>query len=232
MLIAGPSSSGKTSTAQRLSIQMAVNGLRPIAVSMDDYYKNRVDSPRKADGSYDFECLEAIDLELFNEHLQRLLAGEKVKMPKYNFRTGCREYRGNELQLQENSVLVIEGIHGLNEKLTPSVPAEHKIKIYVSALTPMSFDEYNRIRTTDMRLLRRMVRDSQFRSHDAETTLRTWSDVREGEEKYIFPYQSSADIIFNTTLIYEFAVLKNMRSRCCEQYRSPQAWPTLLRAVC
>lgn len=113
VLIAGPSSSGKTSTAQRLSIQMAVNGLRPIAVSMDDYYKNRVDSPRKADGSYDFECLEAIDLELFNDHLQRLLAGEKVKMPKYNFRTGCREYRGNELQLQENSVLVIEGIHGL-----------------------------------------------------------------------------------------------------------------------
>ena len=218
VLIAGPSSSGKTSTAQRLSIQMAVNGLRPIAISMDDYYKNRVDSPRKADGSYDFECLEAIDLELFNDHLQRLLAGEKVKMPKYNFRTGCREYRGNELQLQENSVLVIEGIHGLNEKLTPSVPAEHKIKIYVSALTPMSFDEYNRIRTTDMRLLRRMVRDSQFRSHDAETTLRTWADVRDGEEKYIFPYQSSADIIFNTTLIYEFAVLK--------KYAEP-----LLRAV-
>ena len=218
VLIAGPSSSGKTSTAQRLSIQMAVNGLRPIAISMDDYYKNRVDSPRKADGSYDFECLEAIDLELFNDHLQRLLAGEKVKMPKYNFRTGCREYRGNELQLQENSVLVIEGIHGLNEKLTPSVPAEHKIKIYVSALTPMSFDEYNRIHTTDMRLLRRMVRDSQFRSHDAETTLRTWADVRDGEEKYIFPYQSSADIIFNTTLIYEFAVLK--------KYAEP-----LLRAV-
>ena len=208
VLIAGPSSSGKTSTAQRLSIQMAVNGLRPIAISMDDYYKNRADSPRKADGSYDFECLEAIDLELFNDHLQRLLAGERVKMPKYNFRTGCREYRGNELQLQANSVLVVEGIHGLNEKLTAAIPAENKMKIYVSALTPMSFDEYNRIHTTDMRLLRRMVRDSQFRSHDAEKTLLTWRDVREGEEKYIFPYQTSADIIFNTTLIYELAVLK------------------------
>ena len=208
VLIAGPSSSGKTSTAQRLSIQMAVNGLRPMPISMDDYYRNRVDSPRKPDGSYDFECLEAIDLELFNEHLQKLLAGERVKMPKYNFRTGFREYRGNELQMQENSVLVVEGIHGLNEKLTASIPANKKMKLYVSALTPMSFDEHNRIHTTDARLLRRMVRDSQFRSHDAESTLTLWSDVREGEEKYIFPFQTSADVVFNTTLIYELAVLK------------------------
>ncbi|MGM9562023.1 MAG: nucleoside kinase [Phascolarctobacterium sp.] len=208
VLIAGPSSSGKTSTAQRLSIQMAVNGLRPMPISMDDYYRNRVDSPRKADGSYDFECLEAIDLELFNDHLQKLLAGERVKMPKYNFRTGFREYRGNELQMQENSVLVVEGIHGLNERLTASIPAHKKMKIYVSALTPMSFDEHNRIHTTDARLLRRMVRDSQFRSHDAEATLTLWSDVREGEEKYIFPFQTSADVVFNTTLIYELAVLK------------------------
>ncbi|MDY4921113.1 MAG: nucleoside kinase [Phascolarctobacterium sp.] len=208
ILIAGPSSSGKTSTAQRLSIQMAVNGIRPMPVSMDDYYRNRVDTPRKADGSYDFECLEAIDLELFNEHLTKLLAGERVKMPKYNFRTGCREYRGNELQMGENSVLVVEGIHGLNEKLTASIPANRKMKIYVSALTPVSFDEHNRIHTTDARLLRRMVRDSQFRSHDAEATLNLWSDVREGEEKYIFPFQTSADVVFNTTLIYELAVLK------------------------
>lgn len=208
ILIAGPSSSGKTSTAQRLSIQMAVNGLRPIPISMDDYYKNRVDSPRKADGSYDFECLEAIDLELFNEHLTKLLAGECVKMPKYNFRTGLREYRGQELQMAENSVLVLEGIHGLNEKLTAAIPAAKKMKLYVSALTPMSLDEYNRIHTTDVRLLRRMVRDSQFRSHDAEATLNSWHSVREGEEKYIFPYQCSADVIFNTTLIYELAVLK------------------------
>ena len=208
VLIAGPSSSGKTSTAQRLSIQMAVNGLRPMPISMDDYYCNRVDTPRKPDGSYDFECLEAIDLELFNDHLQRLLAGERVKMPKYNFRTGFREYRGNELQMQENSVLVVEGIHGLNEKLTAAIPANKKMKLYVSALTPMSFDEYNRIHTTDVRLLRRMVRDSQFRSRDAESTLAQWPDVREGEEKYIFPFQTSADVVFNTTLIYELAVLK------------------------
>ena len=208
VLIAGPSSSGKTSTAQRLSIQMAVNGLRPMPISMDDYYCNRVDTPRKPDGSYDFECLEAIDLELFNDHLQRLLAGERVKMPKYNFRTGFREYRGNELQMQENSVLVVEGIHGLNEKLTAAIPANKKMKLYVSALTPMSFDEYNRIHTTDVRLLRRMVRDSQFRSRDAESTLMQWPDVREGEEKYIFPFQTSADVVFNTTLIYELAVLK------------------------
>lgn len=208
ILIAGPSSSGKTSTAQRLSIQMAVNGLRPMPISMDDYYLNRVDTPRKADGSYDFECLEAIDLELFNEHLQKLLAGEKIKLPKYNFRTGCREYRGNELQMTDNSVLVVEGIHGLNEKLTASIPGANKMKLYVSALTPMSFDAYNRIHTTDVRLLRRIVRDSQFRSHDAEATLALWKDVREGEEKYIFPFQCSADVIFNTTLIYELAVLK------------------------
>ncbi len=208
ILIAGPSSSGKTSTAQRLSIQMAVNGLRPMTVSMDDYYLNRVDTPRKADGSYDFEALEAIDLELFNEHLQKLLAGERIKRPKYNFRTGCREYRGSEMQMTDDSVLVVEGIHGLNEKLTASIPAANKMKLYVSALTPMSFDAYNRIHTTDVRLLRRIVRDSQFRSHDAEATLSQWKNVREGEEKYIFPFQCSADVIFNTTLIYELAVLK------------------------
>lgn len=208
VLIAGPSSSGKTSTAQRLSIQLAVNGLRPMPISMDDYYLNRADTPRKADGSYDFECVEAIDLELFNDHLSRLLRGEAVKMPKYNFRTGCREYRGQTLQMKENSVLVVEGIHGLNERLTASIPAKNKMKLYISALTPMSFDEYNRIHTTDARLLRRMVRDSQFRSHDAASTLNQWEDVRHGEEMYIFPFQGSADVVFNTTLIYELAVLK------------------------
>ncbi|MDO4921151.1 MAG: nucleoside kinase [Phascolarctobacterium sp.] len=229
ILIAGPSSSGKTSTAQRLSIQMAVNGLRPMPISMDDYYLNRVDTPRKADGSYDFECLEAIDLELFNEHLQKLLAGEKIKLPKYNFRTGCREYRGSELQMTDNSVLVVEGIHGLNEKLTASIPAANKMKLYVSALTPMSFDAYNRIHTTDVRLLRRIVRDSQFRSHDAEATLALWKDVREGEEKYIFPFQCSADVIFNTTLIYELAVLKKYAVPLLEAVQ-PQAGRAYLTA--
>ena len=175
---------------------------------MDDYYVNRTETPRKENGDFDFECVEALDLTLFNKHISQLLAGETVKMPKYNFRTGMREYRGTTLTMEENSVLVVEGIHGLNEKLSEAIPAEHKMKIYISPLTPMSIDDFNRIQTTDMRLLRRMVRDSQFRSHDALMTLKLWSDVRAGEEKYIFPYQSSADIIFNTTLIYEFAVLK------------------------
>lgn len=208
VLIAGPSSSGKTTFAQRLSIQLVVNGLRPVPISMDDYYKERLNTPRKADGSYDFESVEAIDLELFNDHLKRLLAGETVKIPKYNFRTGLREYRGRELTLSDNSVLIVEGIHGLNERISAFVPARNKLKVYISALTPMSLDDYNRIQTTDMRLLRRLVRDSQFRSHDALMTLKLWDDVRRGEEKYIFPFQEEADIIFNTTLVYEFAVLK------------------------
>ena len=208
VLIAGPSSSGKTTFAQRLSIQLVVNGLRPVPISMDDYYKERLNTPRKADGSYDFESVEAIDLELFNDHLKRLLAGETVKIPKYNFRTGLREYRGRELTLSDNSVLIVEGIHGLNERISAVVPARNKLKVYISALTPMSLDDYNRIQTTDMRLLRRLVRDSQFRSHDALMTLKLWDDVRRGEEKYIFPFQEEADIIFNTTLVYEFAVLE------------------------
>ena len=177
-------------------------------IALDDYYKERLNTPRKADGSYDFESVEAIDLELFNDHLKRLLAGETVKIPKYNFRTGLREYRGRELTLSDNSVLIVEGIHGLNERISAVVPARNKLKVYISALTPMSLDDYNRIQTTDMRLLRRLVRDSQFRSHDALMTLKLWDDVRRGEEKYIFPFQEEADIIFNTTLVYEFAVLK------------------------
>lgn len=208
VLIAGPSSSGKTSTAQRLSIQMAVNGLLPVPISLDDYYKNRVDTPKLPDGSYDFECLEAIDLDLFNEHLLRLLRGEKVKLPKYNFRTGWREYRGKELQLWPKAVLVVEGIHGLNDRLTAAVPRQNKMKLYVSALTPMNLDQHNRINTTDVRLLRRMVRDSQFRARDAKATLGQWQEVRKGEESYIFPFQDSADVAFNTSLIYELAVLK------------------------
>lgn len=208
VLIAGPSSSGKTSFAQRLSDQLQVNGIKPLPISMDNYYLNREDTPRKPDGSYDFECVEAIDLQLFNNHLRRLLKGETVKLPKYNFRYGIREYRGEEMCMGNNSVLVVEGIHGLNEKLTEAVPAENKLKIFVSALTPMSLDNFNRIHTTDIRLLRRMVRDSQFRSHDAAMTLESWPSVRAGESKYIFPFQEDANIFFNTSLIYEPAVLK------------------------
>ena len=208
ILIAGPSSSGKTSTAQRLSIQLAVDGLKPLAISMDDYYVNRVDTPKKENGEYDYECIEAIDIPLFNEHLNKLMAGEEVELPKYNFKKGEREYRGNRVKMQENSVLIVEGIHGLNEKLTASIPAEKKLKIYVSALTPMSINGNTRINTTNVRLLRRMVRDNQFRGHDAKKTLAKWADVREGENKYIFPFQGAADVIFNSTLIYELAVLK------------------------
>lgn len=223
VLIAGPSSSGKTTFAQRLSIQMIVNGNRPVPISMDDYFKDRHDTPRKADGSFDFESVEAVDLELFNDHLRRLLAGECVKIPKYNFRSGTREYRGREIQLGDKDVLVVEGIHALNERISESVPANNKMKIYISALTPMQLDSYNRIHTTDMRLLRRIVRDSQFRSHDALMTLKLWDDVRRGEEKYIFPFQDSADIMFNTSLVYEFAVLKKYAEPLLKQVTPDEA---------
>ncbi|MCQ2358638.1 MAG: TGS domain-containing protein [Phascolarctobacterium sp.] len=208
VLIAGPSSSGKTSTCQRLSIHLAVNGLQAIPISMDDYYVEREKTPRKPDGGYDFECVEAIDLPLFNEQMEKLLAGESVRLPKFNFKTGKREWKDGEFKLKEGEILLVEGIHGLNDRLTANIPAENKIKVYVSALTPMSLDNYNRINTTDVRLMRRMVRDNQFRSHDALRTLLMWEDVRAGEEKYIFPFQPYADIVFNTTLIYELAVLK------------------------
>jgi len=208
VLIAGPSSSGKTTFSQRLAVQMRLNGLQPMPISLDNYFKERVDTPRLPDGSYDFECLEALDLELFNSHLERLIAGDTVKIPHYSFRTGQREFRGQTITLGEKGVLVVEGIHGLNERLSAAVDKDAKLKIYISALTPLSFDDNNRIYTSDMRLMRRMVRDSQFRSHDALGTLRGWSKVREGEEKYIFPFAEEADVMLNTTLIYEFAVFK------------------------
>lgn len=240
ILIAGPSSSGKTSTAQRLSIQLAVDGLHPLPISMDDYYVNRADTPLKEDGSYDYECLEAIDIATFNKHLNKLLNGEEVEIPKYNFKTGLREYRGNIMKMGENSVLIVEGIHGLNEKLTASIPAEKKLKIYVSALTPISLDEHSRINTTNVRLLRRMVRDNQFRAKTAVDTLSKWDDVREGENKYIFPFQGDADVVFNSTLIYELAVLKKyaeplllkVKPEDGQAYTTAQRLLSLLSHVC
>lgn len=208
VLIAGPSSSGKTTFAQRLAVQMRVNGLRPIPISLDNYFKERKDTPLLPDGSYDYESINALDLDLFNYDLEQLLKGKTVEIPHYSFKSGKREFRGQKEQLGSDGVLVVEGIHGLNEKLSSHVSAKHKLKIYISALTPLSFDDYNRIPTTDMRLLRRMVRDSQFRSHNALQTLQNWPKVRAGEEKYIFPFSEEADIMFNTTLIYELAVLK------------------------
>lgn len=208
ILIAGPSSSGKTTFAQRLSVQLKVNGVQPVPISLDDYFLGREQTPRKADGSYDFESIRALDLDLLNEHLERLLAGDSVKMPRYNFMTGQREYRGQMICIRDDQPLMLEGIHGLNDLLTAGVPAWKKMKIYISALTQLTLDEHNRIPTTDVRLLRRIVRDSQFRSHDALQTLRMWSNVRAGEERNIFPFQESADVMFNTALIYELAVLK------------------------
>ena len=208
IMIAGPSSSGKTSFANRLSIQLLSKGLKPHAVSLDDYYADREFCPRNPDGSFDFECLEALDVEQFNIDMTKLLAGEKVNMPFFNFKTGKREYRNKILQLGEEDILVIEGIHGLNDKLSYTLPAESKFKIYISALTQLSIDEHNPLSTTDGRLLRRIVRDARTRGTSAQETFRMWPSVRRGEELYIFPFQESADVMFNSALVYELAVLK------------------------
>ena len=208
ILIAGPSSSGKTSFAQRLRIQLRVNGIEPVSISLDDYFRNWEDTPRTKDGAYDFENIGALDVELFNDHLVRLLNGEEVILPHYNFLTGKREMGSEHLSIAPTSPLIAEGIHGLNEALTASVPRGKKYKIYISALTQLNIDAHNRIPTTDARLLRRMVRDYQFRGAYALKTLRQWPDVRAGEEKNIFPFQEEADAMFNSALIYELAVLK------------------------
>ena len=208
VLIAGPSSSGKTSFAQRLRIQLRVNGIEPVSISLDDYFRNWEDTPRTKEGAYDFENIGALDVELFNDHLVRLLNGEEVILPHYNFLTGKREVGSEHLSIAPTSPLIAEGIHGLNETLTASVPRGKKYKIYISALTQLNIDAHNRIPTTDARLLRRMVRDYQFRGAYALKTLRQWPDVRAGEEKNIFPFQEEADAMFNSALIYELAVLK------------------------
>ena len=226
IMIAGPSSSGKTSFSNRLSIQLSAKGLRPHPIALDDYYVDREKSPRDENGNYDFECLECIDVEQFNIDMTRLLNGETVDMPSFNFKTGKREYRGKKLRLGENDVLVIEGIHGLNDKLSYSLPSESKFKIYLSALAPLSIDEHNPLPTTDGRLLRRMVRDARTRNTSAQETLKMWYSVRRGEEKYIFPFQESADVMFNSALVYEIAVLKTYAEpllfqipRDCEEYK-------------
>ncbi|WP_207724782.1 nucleoside kinase [Thermanaerosceptrum fracticalcis] len=208
VLIAGPSSSGKTTFAQRLLIQLRVHGLQPVSLSLDDYFVDREHTPRDENGEYDFEALEALDLELFNQQLQQLIAGQEVEIPTFNFLLGKREWRGKKLQVKPDHPLIIEGIHGLNEKLTASIKRENKYKIYISALTQISIDNHNRIPTTDTRLIRRIVRDNQFRSHDALATLKRWPSVRRGEEKNIFPYQEEADMMFNSALIYELGVFK------------------------
>lgn len=209
VLIAGPSSSGKTTFAQRLGIQLRVNGITSVALSMDNYFVNREDTPLDENGNYDFECLEAVDLKLFNEQLSAILNGEEVELPTFDFHDGKRQYLGNKVKLEENQVLIVEGIHGLNEKLTASIPRENKFKIYISALTALNIDNYNRISTADSRMLRRTLRDLQFRNHPPKATIKMWPSVRAGEEKYIFPFQEDADAMFNSSLVYEAAVIKN-----------------------
>lgn len=209
VLIAGPSSSGKTTFAQRLGIQLRINGIKPVTISVDNYFVERPDTPKDENGNYNFEDIEAIDLKLFNEHLTKLLNGEEIEIPKFDFKVGTKRYDGTTMKLEEDEILVIEGIHCLNDKLTRSIKKDKKYKIYISALTVLNMDRYNRISTTDTRLVRRIVRDHQFRNYTAKDTIKAWSNVNKGEEKNIFPYQEQADSIFNTSLIYELGVLKS-----------------------
>ena len=214
VLIAGPSSSGKTSFANRLSIQLRALGVKPHKVSLDDYFLNRDDTPADENGKKNFEVIEALDLPLLNSDLKKIIAGERVELPYYNFMTGKREYKGDFVQLGEGEVLVIEGIHGLNDRLTAEIPAENKFKIFISAITQLNIDDHNRISTSDSRMLRRMVRDHQFRGRDARLTISTRNDVTQGEEDNIFPFQENADAVFNSATLYELSVLK--------QYAEPQ----------
>lgn len=210
ILIAGPSSSGKTTFAKRLGIQLRLNGLKPVTISVDNYFVERQDNPRDENGDYDFECIEAIDLDLFNEHLIKLLNGEEIDVPEFDFVVGTKRYNGKKMSLAEDEVLVIEGIHCLNDKLTSKIAKNQKYKIYISALTVLNMDYYNRISTTDTRLIRRIARDYQFRGYSAIHTIGTWHKVNKGEVENIFPFQEDADSIFNTSLIYELAVLKDL----------------------
>ena len=208
VMIAGPSSSGKTTFSHRLSIQLKTLGMCPHPIAVDDYFVNREDTPKHPDGSYNFETLGAIDVELFNRDMLALLRGEEVELPTYNFKTGQREYKGNKKKLGPEDILVIEGIHGLNDALSHSLPVESKFKIYISALTQLNVDEHNRIPTTDARMLRRIVRDARTRGATAASTIRMWPSVRLGEEENIFPFQESADAMFNSALIYELPLIK------------------------
>ena len=225
ILISGPSSSGKTTFSKRLSVQLMANGLRPYPISLDDYFVNREDTPKDENGNYDYESLYALDLDFFNLQLQSLLNGEEVELPRFNFNTGKREMSGNHLKVDDNMILILEGIHALNPDLTPHIPAESKFKIYVSALTTIQLDNHNNIPPTDNRLLRRIIRDYKYRGYSAEDTISRWPSVRAGEEKWIFPYQENADVMFNSALLFELAVLRKHAEpiladvpQYCEEY--------------
>lgn len=210
VLISGPSSSGKTTFCKRMEIQLMTNLIKPVSISLDDYYVDRVDTPLDENGNYDFESLYAIDLPKFNEDLKNILAGEEVAIPTYDFTQGKRIYKGNTIKLEDNMVLFMEGIHGLNPNLLPEIDSSMTYKIYVSALTTISLDDHNWIPTTDNRLIRRIVRDYQFRKYSAKETIARWQSVREGEEKWIFPYQENADAMFNSAMLYELAALRRL----------------------
>ena len=209
ILISGPSSSGKTTFSKRLSVQLMANGLRPYPISLDDYFVDRVDTPKDKNGNFDYESLYALDLEFFNQQLQAILNGEEVELPRFNFNTGKREMSGKRLRTTDNMILILEGIHALNPELTPQIPAESKFKIYVSALTTILLDNHNYIPTTDNRLLRRIIRDYKYRGYSAEETISRWPSVRAGEEKWIFPFQENADVMFNSALLFELAIIKD-----------------------
>ena len=209
VLISGPSSSGKTTFSKRLSIQLMTCGLRPYPISLDNYFVNREETPLDAQGNYDYESLYALDLKLFNDQLQALLRGEEVELPTFNFTTGRKEYKGERLRIDQNTILVLEGIHALNPELTPDIPDGKKFKVYVSALTTISLDNHNWIPTTDNRLLRRIIRDYKYRNYSAQQTISRWPSVRAGEDKWLFPYQENADMMFNSAMLYELAVLRS-----------------------
>lgn len=208
VLVSGPSSSGKTTFSKRLSVQLMVSGLKPVIISMDNYFVNREETPKDENGEYDFETLEALDLPFFNQQMEQLLNGEEVELPFFNFENGKRMFRGDKLKLDHDTVVILEGIHALNPNLLPKIPREKTFKIYVSALTTISIDNHNWVPTTDTRLLRRIIRDYRFRNYSARDTISRWPSVRRGEEKWIFPFQEDADVMFNSALIFELAVLK------------------------
>jgi uridine kinase len=232
VLIAGPSSSGKTTTSKRISTQLKVLGMKPIVLEMDNYFVNREDTPLDEKGEYDFESVEALDTAFLNEQLLALLEGKEVEIPFFDFMTGQRIFKGKTMKLEDNEILIMEGIHALNPFVTRNIPATNKFKIYASALTSLSMDENNRISTTDTRMIRRMVRDSQFRGINAEDTILRWPSISHGERKYIFPYQEEADVMFNSALPYELAVLKSHAEPLLHRIAPmSEAYPEALRLL-
>lgn len=222
VLIAGPSSSGKTTFAKRLGIQLRINGLKPVTIGTDNYFVERPDTPLDENGDYDFETIDALDLNLFNDHLTKLIEGEEIEVPTFDFKIGSKKFLGNKMSLKEDEVLVIEGIHCLNDKLTASIPDHEKFKIYISDLTVLNIDYFNRISTTDTRLIRRIVRDHNFRGYSALETLKRWPSVNAGEDKNIFPFQENADVMFNSSLVYELAILSKYALPLLEEIDSSE----------